>query len=142
MVSFRLAFLVGEKFLPWQVRDFGSKVAFATVDANAEKDLAKRYVPSGNYPQLMWSLARQNPLGFAKCGLIHMRHQRIERLGMWEGILVCNIHSSNILVKRLQYVSHAGVATCGKWSNFFKEYQCCLNRCFSRVKTSCHLTPS
>lgn len=37
-----------------EVRDYGSKVAFATVDAVAEKDLAKRYVPSGNYPQLMW----------------------------------------------------------------------------------------
>eukprot|EP00438_Fugacium_kawagutii_P015752 Skav233441 [mRNA] locus=scaffold1486:326292:329895:- [translate_table: standard] len=36
------------------VRDYGSKVAFATVDAVAEKDLAKRYVPNGNYPQLMW----------------------------------------------------------------------------------------
>lgn len=37
-----------------EVRDYGSRVAFATVDAVAEKDLAKRYVPSGNYPQLMW----------------------------------------------------------------------------------------
>jgi len=37
-----------------EVRDYGSKVAFATVDAVAEKDLAERYVPSGHYPQLMW----------------------------------------------------------------------------------------
>mmetsp|Transcript_79326 Transcript_79326/g.97011 ORF Transcript_79326/g.97011 Transcript_79326/m.97011 type:complete len:364 (+) Transcript_79326:92-1183(+) len=37
-----------------EVRDYGSKVAFATVDVNSETDLAKRYVPSGNYPQLMW----------------------------------------------------------------------------------------
>ena len=29
-------------------------MAFATVDAVAEKDLAERYVPSGHYPQLMW----------------------------------------------------------------------------------------
>ena len=41
-----------------EVRDYGSKVVFATVDAVAEKDLAKRYVPSGNYPQLMWPLDR------------------------------------------------------------------------------------
>lgn len=37
-----------------QVRDYGSKVAFATVDATAEKDLAQRFVPSGSYPQLLW----------------------------------------------------------------------------------------
>lgn len=37
-----------------EVRDYGSKVAFATVDAIAEKDLAQRYVPSGHYPQLLW----------------------------------------------------------------------------------------
>jgi len=42
--------------LTCEVRDYGSRVAFATVDAVAEKDLAKRYVPSGNYPQLMWPL--------------------------------------------------------------------------------------
>eukprot|EP00931_Biecheleriopsis_adriatica_P086645 TRINITY_DN61267_c0_g1_i1.p1 TRINITY_DN61267_c0_g1~~TRINITY_DN61267_c0_g1_i1.p1 ORF type:complete len:368 (+),score=69.22 TRINITY_DN61267_c0_g1_i1:89-1192(+) len=37
-----------------QVRDFGSQVSFGTVDAIAEESLAKRYVTSGHYPQLMW----------------------------------------------------------------------------------------
>ncbi|CAE7941421.1 PDIL1-4 [Symbiodinium sp. KB8] len=37
-----------------QVRDYGSDVAFATVDASTEEDLAKRYVVSGRFPQLLW----------------------------------------------------------------------------------------
>ncbi|CAJ1434578.1 unnamed protein product [Effrenium voratum] len=42
-----------------QVRDFGSRVAFATVDAKSEEDLAKKlvqrkYVSNGNFPQLLW----------------------------------------------------------------------------------------
>ena len=36
------------------VRDYGSRVAFATVDATAEQELAHKYVPSGSYPQLLW----------------------------------------------------------------------------------------
>lgn len=38
------------------VRDFGSKVPFAKVDASKEKALAAKYVPDGRYPQLLWFL--------------------------------------------------------------------------------------
>jgi len=39
-----------------QVRGFGCRVPVATVDATAEVDLAKHYVPRGNFPQLLWFL--------------------------------------------------------------------------------------
>jgi len=39
-----------------QVRGFGCRVPVATVDVNAEEDLAKHYVPRGEFPQLMWFL--------------------------------------------------------------------------------------
>eukprot|EP00440_Ansanella_granifera_P045815 gb/GFBE01049629.1/.p1 GENE.gb/GFBE01049629.1/~~gb/GFBE01049629.1/.p1 ORF type:complete len:340 (+),score=86.91 gb/GFBE01049629.1/:1-1020(+) len=37
-----------------QVRNYGSQVAFGTVDAVAEESLAKRYIANGRYPQLLW----------------------------------------------------------------------------------------
>mmetsp|Transcript_128336 Transcript_128336/g.357253 ORF Transcript_128336/g.357253 Transcript_128336/m.357253 type:complete len:371 (-) Transcript_128336:90-1202(-) len=39
-----------------EVRGFGCRVPIATVDASAEEGLAKRYVPHGNFPQLLWFL--------------------------------------------------------------------------------------
>jgi len=39
-----------------QVRGFGCRVPVATVDVNAEADLAKQYVPRGEFPQLLWFL--------------------------------------------------------------------------------------
>merc|ERR1719478_1705851 len=38
------------------VRNLGSKVPFAKVDASKEKALAAKFVPEGQYPQLMWFL--------------------------------------------------------------------------------------
>jgi len=38
------------------VRDMGSKVPFAKVDASKQKVLAAKFVPEGKYPQLMWFL--------------------------------------------------------------------------------------
>jgi len=37
-----------------KVRDTGCKVPFGKVDAIAEAGLAKKFVPRGNYPQLLW----------------------------------------------------------------------------------------
>jgi len=37
-----------------QVREYGSLVAFAKVNSSAHAELAKRYVPSGRFPQLVW----------------------------------------------------------------------------------------
>eukprot|EP00418_Pyrodinium_bahamense_P015730 CAMPEP_0179124010 /NCGR_PEP_ID=MMETSP0796-20121207/58585_1 /TAXON_ID=73915 /ORGANISM="Pyrodinium bahamense, Strain pbaha01" /LENGTH=370 /DNA_ID=CAMNT_0020822659 /DNA_START=51 /DNA_END=1163 /DNA_ORIENTATION=+ len=39
-----------------QVRGYGCRVPVATVDVSAEEDLAKHYVPRGNFPQLLWFL--------------------------------------------------------------------------------------
>jgi len=36
------------------VREYGSQVAFAKVDAAARPELAKRFVPNGRFPQLVW----------------------------------------------------------------------------------------
>lgn len=37
-----------------QVREYGSLVAFAKVNGSAHAELAKRYVPTGRFPQLVW----------------------------------------------------------------------------------------
>lgn len=37
-----------------QVRDFGHSAPFAKLDANLFPDIAKKYVPTGKYPQLVW----------------------------------------------------------------------------------------
>jgi len=37
-----------------QVRNYGCKVPMAKVDAKGETELARKFVPRGNFPQLMW----------------------------------------------------------------------------------------
>jgi len=37
-----------------QVRNYGCKVPMAKVDAKGEAELAQKFVPRGNFPQLMW----------------------------------------------------------------------------------------
>lgn len=39
-----------------QVRGYGCRVPVATVDVSAEEDLAKHFVPKGEFPQLLWFL--------------------------------------------------------------------------------------